>query len=392
MHDGYGKVTMSLAVTRDITRRKQEEHHLKLLESVITNTNEAVVITEAEPFDEPGPRIVYVNKAFTKMTGYSENEVLGKSPRFLRGPKSDKNELNRLGEAIRKNQACEITTVNYKKNGEEFWINLNVSPIANEKGIITHWISIERDITQKKFYELEREQIIAELSQNNKDLKQFSYVTSHNLRAPIANLLGLSSLIDHYKIDNEELKHILDGVKQSAMMFDETVRELSQVLIIKDEINVTKENISVVAIINKTLTQLSIALDDNKVKVNYDLIKALTVTFSSSYLESIFINLFTNALKYKSNQHNLEINISSESTKEYDVVKFSDNGIGIDIETHREKLFKLYQQFHENSEGKGLGLYLVKSQMEALGGTVDVESEVGKGTTFILKFKKYPKE
>lgn len=385
-------VTMMLSVTRDITQRKQEEYHLKLLESVITNANDAVVITQAEPFEEPGPRIVFVNEAFTKMTGYSHEEVIGKSPRFLRGPKSDKIELKRLKEAMQKYEPCEITTINYKKNGEEFWVNLSVSPVSDEKGIVTHWISIERDITQRKYYELEREQIIAELSQNNKDLKQFSYVTSHNLRAPIANLLGLSSLIDNYKIPNKSLKQILDGIKQSALMFDETVKDLSQVLVIKDQTNITKEELSFVSIVDRSLAQLSITVDDNAVKINYEFTNAPTVIFTSSYLESIFINLFTNALKYKSNQRKLKIDIASEDTQEYVVVKFKDNGIGIDIETHREKLFKLYQRFHNNSDGKGLGLYLVKSQMEALGGTIDVESIVGKGTTFILKFKKYTKE
>ncbi|MBI3521149.1 MAG: ATP-binding protein, partial [Bacteroidetes bacterium] len=84
------------------------------------------------------------------------------------------------------------------------------------------------------------------------------------------------------------------------------------------------------------------------------------------------------------------INLSSESVEDFTVVKFTDNGIGIDVEKHREKMFKLYQRFHDNSDGRGLGLYLVKSQMEAIGGTIDVESEVGVGTTFTLKFRKEP--
>ena len=151
------------------------------------------------------------------------------------------------------------------------------------------------------------------------------------------------------------------------------------------------EEFSLVSIIDKTLAQLSITVDDNEVKINYEFNRAPLVTFTGSYLESIFINLFTNSLKYKSHQRKLKIDISSTNTEEYTIVKFKDNGIGIDVEKHREKLFKLYQRFHDNSDGKGLGLYLVKSQMEALGGTIDIESQVGKGTTFILKFKKYPK-
>lgn len=139
-----------VANSRDITDKKNEEQHLKLLQSVITHTNDAVLITEAQPQDEPGPRIIYVNEAFTRMTGYTADEVIGQSPRMLQGPKSDNNELARLGKALRNWESCEITTVNYKKNGEEFWINIAVSPVADEKGWYTHWIAIERDVTAAK--------------------------------------------------------------------------------------------------------------------------------------------------------------------------------------------------------------------------------------------------
>lgn len=143
-----------ISVSRDVTAKKKEEQRLKLLESVITNTNDAILITEAEPFDEPGPRILYVNEAFTKMTGYTAEEVIGKSPRILQGPNSDKAELARLSKAVRNWESCEITTINYKKNGDEFWINLSVSPVADKTGWYTHWISIERDVTEKKKLEL----------------------------------------------------------------------------------------------------------------------------------------------------------------------------------------------------------------------------------------------
>ncbi len=154
-----------ISVSRDITLQKEEEHRLKLLESVITNANDAVLITEAEPFDEPGPRILYVNEAFTKMTGYTAEEVIGKSPRILQGPKSDMAELARLGRALRNWEPCEITTINYKKNGEEFWINLSVSPVADKNGWYTHWISIERDVTEQKLKERERE-LLTEIGLN----------------------------------------------------------------------------------------------------------------------------------------------------------------------------------------------------------------------------------
>jgi len=156
IRDKEGRAVRVIGAMQDITKQKEEELHLRLLESVITNTQDAVLITEAEPFNAPGgPTIVYVNEAFTKMTGYQAEEVIGKSPRILQGPKSDRNELARLGNALRNWEPCEITTINYKKSGEEFWINFSVSPVADKNGWFTHWIAIERDVTIRKLEELQ---------------------------------------------------------------------------------------------------------------------------------------------------------------------------------------------------------------------------------------------
>ncbi|MEO6282379.1 MAG: PAS domain S-box protein [Dyadobacter sp.] len=155
-----------VTIRSDITERKlgeeklrQEANHLRLLESVITNTKDAILITEAEPQDEPGPKILFVNDAFTKMTGYCSEEILGKTPRILQGPKTDRKELDRLRGCLNKWESCEIAVINYKKNGEEFWINLAVTPVADENGWYTHWISVERDITESRKLEQGYDQI-----------------------------------------------------------------------------------------------------------------------------------------------------------------------------------------------------------------------------------------
>lgn len=139
-----------IGISTDITEKKEKEQQMKLMESVIINANDSVLITEAEPFDMPGPRIMYVNEAFTKMTGYTADEVIGKTPRILQGPKTDKEELRRLGTALRNWESCDLTVINYKKSGEEFWIHISITPVANEVGWFTHWIAIERDVTLQK--------------------------------------------------------------------------------------------------------------------------------------------------------------------------------------------------------------------------------------------------
>lgn len=162
-YDASGQVKRKIGSMSDITQRKKEEQRLKLMSSVITNSYDAVLITEAEALDESCPKIIYVNEAFTQMTGYSSEEVIGRSPSLLQGPKSDKRELDRLRTALEMWESCEITIINYKKNGEEFWNNFTVSPVADANGGFTHWIAIERDVTVRKNEELQNE-LIATIS------------------------------------------------------------------------------------------------------------------------------------------------------------------------------------------------------------------------------------
>ncbi len=382
-----GMTQKMIGAMQDVTSQKNEELRLKLLESAITNTSDSVVITEQDA-KTGNQLIIFVNNAFTEMTGYQMAEVIGKSIRMFIGPKTDKKEFQKINKAILNKKECETEIINYKKNGEEFWVNMSISPVINKIGNTTHFITIEKDVTERKHREIEKELMISELSQNVKDLKQFSYVTSHNLRAPIANLLGLTSLIDHYKIPDKTLKQLLDGIKKSAHMFDDTIKDLTKVLIIKDQTNIVKEKISFTEITNKVISQLSISLNKNDIKVDFNYKQAPEVNFTSAYLESVFQNLFTNSIKYKSPNRKLKINISTITTNDFIILKYKDNGIGIDTERYKEKLFKLYQRFHDNPDGKGLGLYLIKSQIMALGGTIDIESKVDISTTFTIKFKK----
>lgn len=378
------KAEIVLAI--DITQKKEEEQRLKLLESVITNATDSILITEAEPFDLPGPRIIYVNDAFSKMTGYTKEEVIGKTPRILQGPKTSRKASDKIRKALENWNSCEVELMNYRKNGEEFWVNFTVIPIANEKGWFTHWIAIERDITLRKKQEQEKEQLIRELTQNISDIRQFAYITSHNLRAPLSNLLGLLNLTEDIVIEDEELKEILDGFKISTNLLNNTVEDLIKILIIKDKKPIFQSGIKFEEIFKKVLTQTKNLIKENNPIIKYNFLES-SVTFNSVYLESIFLNLFTNAVKYRSPKRELEIFIQTTKNNSEIILEFQDNGIGINLERHKERLFGLYQKFHNHPESKGLGLYLVKSQLEALGASIQIESEVDVGTKFLIKFR-----
>ncbi len=260
--------------------------------------------------------------------------------------------------------------------------------IIRDNGKAVRMLGAKQDITRQKIEEQEKEKLITELIQNNKDLKQFSYITSHNLRGPIANLLGLSSLIDNYDIKDETLKQILSGIKKATFMFDDIIKDLTKVLNVKDHISIPQEDLDILTAFEKGIAQNETIIIETGAEIKTDLNKGLTLKFNKAYLESIFFNLISNAIKYRSPARNLKILLSSETTKEEVILKFSDNGLGLDVELYKERLFRLYQRFHDHAEGKGLGLFLIKSQMEALNGSIDIESKVGTGTTFILRFKR----
>jgi PAS domain S-box-containing protein len=178
-----GEILGYVGTITNITNRKQREEQLRLLESVILTTNDAVLITEAEPIDLPRPQIVYANPAFTTMTGYTQEEVLGKNPRILQGEKSDRAALDKIRAALQTWQPVQADLINYHKDGSEYWVELSIVPVNNENGWYTHWVAVQRDITQRKQAEAELQKAkadleirvterTAELSQANVQLQQ----------------------------------------------------------------------------------------------------------------------------------------------------------------------------------------------------------------------------
>lgn len=387
LKDENGKSVRMIGAIQDITKQKEEEQRLKLLETVITQAKDSIIITEPDLQDGNIPKIVYVNLAFSTMSGYTPDEIIGESPSIFVGPNSDMQEYEKLSFSIKNKQECQIETISYKKNKEEYWVGFSMLPVYNSDGELSHWVSIQRDITEAKKQEVEKEQLIRELTQNNKDLQQFSYITSHNLRAPLSNLTGLLNLIEDIPIDNPELKEILDGFNKSTHLLNETIEDLVKVIVIKDNPSIQKEDLSLKDVFENVFSQLDFLIGLHKpiIIINFDKVPILNT--NKAYLESILLNLLTNAIKYKSEIKKSKITISASQVDDTVFLVFKDNGIGIDLVRNKDKVFGLYQRFHDFPDSKGLGLYLVKSQVEAMGGSIGIESEVNKGTTFTLTFK-----
>ena len=215
-----GKAVRMIGVLRDVTKARQEQHELKLLVSVITNTNDAVLIAESDRHDISGLKILYVNAAFTRVTGYSPEEVVGKSPALLRGFSPARNDFDRLQDAIDNLEPLKGVTLRYARDGEEFFINLALLPVADARGVHTHWIAIGHDVTDRLRY-------ISEIEERNHKLQEIAWMQSHVIRAPLARLMGLIDLIRNYQHSDTEKNELLDHVLTSAYALDEIIRDIS---------------------------------------------------------------------------------------------------------------------------------------------------------------------
>lgn len=377
-----------IGAMQDISNKKQEEERLKLLETVITNAKDAIVITDADVSEAIVPNVVFANQAYCEMSGFSYDEIINKSMLKTLNIDINSEAYLELISCLQKKQECEIETVTYRKNNEKYWVKFIMVPVFNKEKEHTHWISIKRDITEQKKQEKEKEQLIAELTQNNKDLRQFSYITSHNLRAPLSNLIGLLNLTNELNIEDEELRVIIAGFSKSTNLLNETISDLGKVVIIRDNPSIGKTDVNVFESITNVINQIDILIQQIKPDLQINIDKKTTIHSHKAYLESILLNLLTNSLKYRSLERAAIITITLIEKEHSMELIFEDNGIGIDLIKNKHKLFGLYQRFHNYPDSKGLGLYLVKSQIESMGGTIDIESEVDKGTRFKINFKK----
>ena len=226
-----------------------------------------------------------------------------------------------------------------------------------------------------------------ELIEHNNQLEQFAFIAAHNLRAPLTRVLGLANLIQMGETEADK-QTALEKLISSTHDLDQVVKDLNAILNIKRHTG----NFSEVDL-NESLTRtkriLEKEIEDTGTKIINNFSEADKVYAIGPYVESILYNLISNAIKYRDPQRSPYIAIKTTHEKEFVCLAVMDNGLGIDLKKYKQNIFSLYKRFHLHVEGKGLGLYLVKTQIEALGGRVDVRSEPNEGTTFQVYFKRY---
>lgn len=227
-----------------------------------------------------------------------------------------------------------------------------------------------------------------ELTKHNSELRQFSYTVSHNLRAPVARLLGLTDLLQKSDQNNfsDEIKKIIAHIHESSSEFDIIIRDLNKIIDIRNELYRLKEKVILTDEFNQVM-RLIRSQTTNDMVFEVDFSKATFMYAVRPVLNSILYNMLTNAIKYRSPQRPLVVKLLSQIENNFIKLTISDNGLGINLESFGSNIFGLYKRFHTHTEGKGLGLYLVKSQIESQGGKIEVSSALNAGTTFTIYFK-----
>jgi PAS domain S-box-containing protein len=327
--------------------------------------------------------ILECNDAFAQIIGFkTANDIIGKHVRELYDNIS-------LQDFVKK-----VTENNLKINGYESSIRLkdgkvvylleNASIINNEKSERMYMEGTIFDITDRKLIESQLHKTVNELINKNNDLMQFNYIVSHNLRAPIANILGLVSVLN-YQNSESETKKIIEFIGQSILKMDDLVKDLNEMLAVRSLISSKKEIVNIENVIDSIFHSIEKQRVESNAIINVDIKKDATKILTiKSYFESILYNLLSNAIKYRSPLRQLELSVIIKKENDKFKIKISDNGIGIDLVQNGKDIFGLYKRFNVEQEGKGLGLYMVKKQIEAINGEIKIESELNKGTTFLI--------
>jgi len=296
-------------------------------------------------------------------------------------------------------QAC-IDTIHqcFEAPGESHWVILRK---PHHSGIVsTQWefklvldqagnpfeiVCIGHDITSLIMRQQELQALVDVTAEQNKKLLNFTYIISHNIRSHVANIIGIIDLNDNGNEQDKEMSWKI--IKKSVGGLDATIRNLNDVISIQSNSNLPIVKMNVKEELSRIIESIRILFDKAETHIRYNFDDAVFLETNPAYLESIILNLLTNALKYKSLERPLEIDLSFKEEDGYKVFVFKDNGIGIDLEANGDKVFGMYKTFHGNADAKGMGLFIIKTQIEALGGKIEVESVVNESTTFKVYLK-----
>jgi two-component system sensor histidine kinase/response regulator len=378
----------NFCVARDLTERKGAEMTMQLLESAVEQANESIMITDAE-LDLPGPRVVFVNSAHFRMTGYTAAEAIGTTPRIMQGPRTDRAVLDQLRRDLSEGNPFEGQIINYRKDGTEFDLEWRIAPIRDKTGKTTHFVAIQRDVTERN--RVERELVAAKVSAEdaNRAKSEFLANMSREIRTPMNGIMGMTELVLDTPLEPDQREY-LGMAKASA----ETLLTLINDILDFSKIEAGKLDLEEISFslrdcIGAMLKPLGMRADQKGLELTADLPMDLPeyLIGDPMRLRQIIINLTDNAIKFTA-RGDVMLRVAAETEVDgQQVLHFSvtDTGIGIPAEK-QEVIFEAFSQADGSTTrhygGTGLGLAIASQLVRQMDGRIWVESVVGEGTVF----------
>lgn len=323
----------------------------------------------------------YPNK---KISAALENEVLGILHDNLGVDEKAKTSFMKL---ISKDKI--LGSFSVSGQGDAYMIYQMVddgNAIESKMDILDLLTKMVQEKSERIYSEAQVKELNVELLDTNIQLRQYSFIVSHNLRAPIANILGCLNIYNDKDPSAPKNKQLLEGLRISANSVDGILQDLNKILNIKENVSKQYEFVR----FDKTLELVIDSIRKDMMDVDHELISDFSkmegLQSFRPYLVSIFQNILSNSFKYREPSRKLLVSISTHTDGEKTIIKFSDNGRGIDLQKHGGRLFKLYSRFHADVAGTGIGLNMVKEQARVMGGSIHIESKLDDGTTFTITF------
>ena len=336
--------------------------------------------------------VTYPNQRAANILGYTFQELSLKTGAFWHDLIHPDEYLSNYKEI----EACLKREIDYyfcecrmrHKNGNYVWVEI--------RGKVTRWADDSRplemlgtlaDIHQRKTEEHERQKVMKQLGAQNDRLMNFAYIVSHNLLSHSGNInMLLEVLSDSENADAQEQKMLMNMLKVNAINLYNTLRHLSEVV----DIQLGRENdmqiLNLNAEMHKTVEVFSETIREINANISIDIDTDIHIAYHQAYMDSILLNLLSNAIKYRRPELQLYVQVKATKTAHGVILTFTDNGLGIDLKVNGAKVFGMYKTFHGNKNARGVGLFMVKTQVEAMGGNISVESDADAGSTFTVEF------
>lgn len=391
LYDEQGKLEGATASFLDITELKNTEHRIQSKNRKLKGVLDAIERSAIVSVTDTKGIIQRVNQKFIQISGYSESELIGSDHRKLNSKFHPREFWEKMWNDILSGLPWEGVIRNQSKQGNFFWLQTFIHPLYDSKDTIESFLSIRFNITEEVEALENTNRMLHFTGIQNSKLQNFAYIVSHNIRQHSSNFTSLIDLLEDSPTE-EERKNIVKMLHASSEKLNETITHLNDIISINQMLNKPVEVCSIEEEIQKTLNILKGSIESRNIELSLDIEEHLELKIIPAYLESILLNLVSNAIKYVRLKNGAFIKISARKIHGQVQLVVEDNGLGINLEKHGSKIFGMFKTFHKNEDARGIGLFITKSQVEVLGGSISVESTEGIGSTFTVSLPVNPNQ